>query len=83
MTPIKRLTIRCGTLLSTIAAVFALLAAIVPRWIETVTSLSPDAGSGEAEWELAFAFGAAAVVTGVLTYAARRRWITSVPTPAN
>ena len=39
---------------------------IWPTWIESLTGLEPDHGSGEAEWWLVVLLGTAAVVTGLL-----------------
>ena len=47
------------------------LALVVPMWIEDVTGLSRDGGSGETELLLALPFGLASIVLGVLTY---RNW---------
>ena len=49
------------------------LAAVVPVWIEELTSLEPVGGSGELEWPLAAILGALSIVFGVLTYRTRRQ----------
>jgi len=49
------------------------LAAVLPVWIEEVTSLEPDGGSGALEWLLAAVFGVVSIVFGVLTYRTRRK----------
>jgi hypothetical protein len=59
-----------------LAAIFALLtvlAVAVPMWIEEVSGLSPDSGSGDAELWLAVPFGVACLVFGGLTWHSRRR----------
>ena len=43
----------------------ALASAIWPTWLEGLTGLEPDGGSGDAEWWLVLALGVAAVVSGV------------------
>lgn len=45
----------------------AIGAAINPQWIESTVGLSPDGGSGQAEWGLVGVFAIAAVV--LLTFA--------------
>jgi hypothetical protein len=53
-----------------LAATFVLLAAataIWPAWIEALFAISPDAGSGESEWQTAAVFGILAVVASAIT----------------
>jgi hypothetical protein len=60
----------------TLAAFFAVLtvlAVAVPMWIEEVSGLSPDGGSGEAELWLAIPFGVGCLAFGALTWHSRRR----------
>ena len=54
---------------SVLAGVFALgtVATLIwPTWLEFLTGLEPDGGSGEAEWWLVALLGVATVVAGVL-----------------
>jgi hypothetical protein len=72
---VKKLSLRARWQLILSAIFFALtaLALVVPMWIEEVTGLSPDAGSGETELLLAVPFGLGSIVLGVLTYRTRRK----------
>jgi hypothetical protein len=52
-----------------LAAVFAVLTAVTlvwPTWIESLTGLEPDRGSGEAEWWIVVVLGLATIGLGVL-----------------
>jgi hypothetical protein len=54
---------------TTLAAVFGALAvvtALSPTWIESITGLEPDAESGSAEWGIVAAFAVAAVLAAAL-----------------
>jgi hypothetical protein len=51
-------------LLAAAAAVLALATAIRPDWIEELTGLDPDAGSGSAEWAVTLALAALALAVG-------------------
>jgi hypothetical protein len=44
-------------------------------WVELLTGLDPDAGSGALEWAVTAAFAALALVTGCASLRARRRWV--------
>jgi hypothetical protein len=58
------------------AVVFAVLAtvtAIWPTWLETVTGMDPDGGSGETEWAIIAVFAIVAVVAAALSWRAYRR----------
>jgi hypothetical protein len=61
--------------LSALTAVLALLTLLVPDWIEELTGLRPDSGTGEAEWlvvgvlVLVLVAGSAGLAAG-----ARREW---------
>jgi hypothetical protein len=72
---VKKLSLRARWQLILAVIFFALtvLALVVPMWIEEVTGLSPDSGSGETELLLAVPFGLASIVLGVLTYRTRRK----------
>lgn len=48
-------------ILAAAAAVLAIATAIHPDWIEELTGLDPDAGSGSAEWAITLALALAAV----------------------
>ena len=48
-------------LLAAAAAVLAVATAIHPTWIESLTGLDPDAGSGGAEWAVVVLLALAAV----------------------
>ena len=52
-------------LLAAAAAVLAVATAIRPDWIEELTGLDPDAGSGSAEWAVTLALALAAVALAV------------------
>jgi hypothetical protein len=56
----------------------ALSTLIWPTWIERLTGLEPDAGTGEAEWLLVVAFGVAALASAMLS---RRHYLTLRSTP--
>ena len=52
-----------------LAAVFAVLTAVTlvwPTWIEGLTGLEPDRGSGETEWWIVVVFGLATIGLGLL-----------------
>jgi hypothetical protein len=72
---VKKLSLRARWQLILAITFFALtvLALVVPMWIEEVTGLSPDGGSGETELLLAVPFGLVSIVLGVLTYHTRRK----------
>lgn len=59
------------------AALFAVITVVTvlwPDWIEGLTPLEPDAGSGSAEWGLVLASGAVAVIAGTLARRDYLRW---------
>ncbi len=53
------------------AAVGAILAVILPAWIETVFRLDPDGGDGSAEWLIPVLLAVVAVLMSVV---ARIQW---------
>lgn len=68
-----RLRIRTGleAALALIGLAAAALTVINAEWIEALTGLEPDAGSGALEWAIAFGFLVAGAVLAIL---ARRDW---------
>ncbi len=52
-------------LLAAAAAVLAIATAIRPDWIEGLTGLDPDAGSGSAEWAVTLVLALAAVALAI------------------
>lgn len=59
------------------AALFAVITVVTvlwPDWIEGLTTLEPDAGSGSAEWGLVLASGAVAVIAATLARRDYLRW---------
>jgi ABC-type thiamin/hydroxymethylpyrimidine transport system permease subunit len=59
--------------LAAISAVLCVLTLVFPQWIEELTGLEPDAGSGALEWIIAGIFLVAAVVSAVLARRDYRR----------
>jgi hypothetical protein len=59
--------------LTVLFAVSTVLAVAVPMWIEEVSGLSPDGGSGEVELLLAIPFGVASLIFAAMTWRSRRR----------
>ena len=57
---------RLESVLAALFAVGAVATLIWPTWIESLTGLEPDNGSGQSEWWLVVLLGVAAVVAGVL-----------------
>jgi hypothetical protein len=48
---------------------------VFPQWIEELTGLEPDAGSGALEWIIAGVFLVAAVVSALLARRDHRRLV--------
>ena len=66
-----RSTFLAQSLSATVSGLLAVLTAVWPDWVEALTGLNPDGGSGYLEWVIAASFAAAAVLFGAL---ARREW---------
>ena len=58
--------------LGAVSAVLAIVTALWPSWIETITGLDPDHGSGSAEVLIVFACGIGALLLAIL---ARGEWL--------
>jgi hypothetical protein len=63
---------RLQVFLATVSVILTITAAILPVWIERLTGLEPDGGSGELERLLAVVPGAISIIFGVLAYRTRR-----------
>jgi hypothetical protein len=61
-----RVRLRIEVVLAVISAALCVLTLVFPVWIEELTGLEPDAGSGALEWVIAGVFLVAAVVSAVL-----------------
>ncbi len=59
------------------AAVLAVVTAVNAEWIEWLTGLDPDGGSGALEWTLVGVFAVGAVLAGGLARRDLRRWRTA------
>jgi hypothetical protein len=60
--------------LAVLAAILAVITAIDAEWIEWLTGLDPDGGSGALEWAIVGVFTLAAVVAGALARRDMRQW---------
>ncbi len=60
------LRVRLETALACLFALAATATAIWPTWVESLTGLEPDAGSGEAEWWFVLVLAVAAGVTALM-----------------
>ena len=58
--------LRVETVLAGIFALLAVVTTLWPDWIESITGLQPDAGSGAAEWAVVAVFAVAAVGAAAL-----------------
>jgi hypothetical protein len=65
--------IRIEVALTVVLAGLAGLTLLWPAWIESLSGLEPDAGSGGTEWWLVGLLGVVAVGTGLLARRDRRR----------
>jgi hypothetical protein len=63
---------RIEVVLSGLFAAASLATLIRPTWIEQLTGLEPDAGTGETEWWLVALLALAAIVSGALAFHDRR-----------
>jgi hypothetical protein len=61
-----RITIETG--LAIVSFLLAMLTLVSDTWIETVTGLEPDEGSGAFEWGIVIVFAAAAVILSALAW---------------
>ena len=68
-----RRRLRIQVVLAVISAALSILTMVLPTWIEELTGLEPDAGSGALEWAIAGIFLAAAVVSALLARRSYRR----------
>ena len=64
----RRLVIRMSVegVIAVIAAIVAIVTLIQPQWIERITGLDPDQGSGTAEWLVVAVLALIAVLFAVL-----------------
>ncbi|HKS52033.1 MAG TPA: hypothetical protein VJS67_09215 [Pseudonocardiaceae bacterium] len=69
--PSRRLPIEC--VLTVISAVLCVVTLVFPQWIEELTGLELDAGSGALEWITAGIFLSAAIGSAVLACREYRR----------
>jgi len=60
-------------LLGLASLALAVLTVVNKEWIEGLTGLEPDAGSGALEWGIVIAFGLAAVLLGRMAWRDRQR----------
>jgi hypothetical protein len=63
---------RVETTMAGIAAVLTVVTFIWPTWIESLTGLEPDGGTGETEWWLALIFAVAALALSLMARRDRR-----------
>lgn len=68
---------RLQVILAWVSAMLIVLAVVVPTWIERLTGLEPDGGSGEMEWLLAVVPCVSSIAFGVLAHRTRRRLLTA------
>jgi hypothetical protein len=68
-----RRRLRIEAVLAGISAALCVLTLVTPEWIEALTGLEPDSGSGALEWVVAGVFLVAAVVAAVFARRDYRR----------
>jgi hypothetical protein len=68
-----RRRLRVEVVLAGLSAALFVLTLVFPEWIEALTGLEPDAGSGALEWLIAGALLVAAVVSAILARRDYRR----------
>jgi hypothetical protein len=68
-----RRRLRIEVVLAVSSAALCILTLVTPEWIEALTGLEPDSGSGALEWVIAGIFLVAAVVSAVLARRDYRR----------
>jgi hypothetical protein len=68
-----RRRLRVEVVLALVSAVLCALTLVSPEWIEELTGLEPDAGSGALEWIVAGVLPVAAVVSAALARRDYRR----------
>jgi hypothetical protein len=68
-----RRRVRIEVILAVISAVLCVVTLISPEWIEELTGLEPDAGSGTLEWLIAGAFLVGASISAALARRDYRR----------
>jgi hypothetical protein len=68
-----RRKLRIEAVLAGVSAMLFVLTLVFPEWIEAMTGLEPDAGSGALELVVAGAFLVAAMVSAVLARRNQRR----------
>jgi hypothetical protein len=74
-----RRRLRVEVVLAGLSTVLCVLTLVLPEWIEALTGLEPDAGSGELEWVVAGIFLVGAVVAAVLARRDYRRLVLDRP----
>jgi hypothetical protein len=67
----RRITVEAG--LGLVSLCVSVLTLINAEWIEALTSLDPDAGSGALEWAIAIGFGLAGLALAARTVLNVRR----------
>jgi hypothetical protein len=76
------LRVRVEAVLSLVFAVLAVLTLISPTWIESLSGLEPDAGTGESEWWIVLIFALGAIGAAVLAQRDHRRALRRGPEQA-